>query len=288
MQQPKRVHIPLTTIGRRIDLRDRTNAGIAALSLCVVAAGALLHLGRGSGMGSSLMTGLAWGGSAFLSWAVARETDPDRWLSAFFAAGGALAGVILLGNPHFLLLLWILLALRYVNRTTGLAPGVLDWIGMCGILLWLGFSTHWTIPLLAFLTVFFAGLRRLPSALRIGLPLLLLAATVTYGLLQAWHFTIPALNNAEILVIAGVPLAVLPVIVSYRRTSSVGDQTGTPLTAYRLQWAIAWAVVAALVLTLSGTAKVADIAPLWSALAGSALGWALNAVSRRTRHSSSP
>ena len=282
MQQPKRVRIPLTTIGRRIDLRDRTNAGVVALSLTAFAAGTLLHLVRGSGIGSSLSTGLAWGGSAFLSWALARETDPDRWLSAFFAAGGALAGVILLGNPHFLLLFWVLLALRYVNRTTGLAPGALDWIGMYGVLLWLGFSTHWTIPLLAFPTVFFAGLRRLPSVLRIGLPLLLPAATVTYGFLRAWHFTIPALNSVEIFVMAGVPLAVLPVIVSYRTISSVGDQTGSPLTTHRLQWALGWAISAALVLTVSGAATVGEIGPLWAALVGTAIGRAIEVVVRRS------
>lgn len=275
--------IPLSTIGRPVDLRYPTNRAIAVLSLLTLIAGALLGLARGEAWIAGLLGGLAWGGSVFLAWALARETDPDRWFSAYFAAGGALAGVILLGKPHFLLLFWILLGLRTVNQSTGLAPGVVDWIGLYGVNLWLGFSAHWTIPLLTLPTIFFAGLRRFPIALRMGLPVVLPVAAVAYGFLHEWRFAIPAGNSTEILVLVGIAIVLVPVIASYRTVRSAGDRTGERLMPHRVQWALVWAIGVGLVLTLSGTSTVRDIAPLWGALAGTSLGWAIDFSRRRLR-----
>ncbi|MFC2077857.1 hypothetical protein ACFLTM_03520 [Candidatus Bipolaricaulota bacterium] len=284
MEASRRTRSPLSTIGRSIDFRIATNAGIGVLSVMTFAAGVILHLVRGGSVGPGLLSGLAWGGSVFLAWALARETDPDRSISAFFAAGGALAGVILLGNPHFLLLFWVLLGLRTVNRSTGEAPGPLDWVGLYGITLWLGFSAHWMVPLLTFPAVFFAGLRRFPLALRATLPLVLPASAVAYGILHSWRFTPPPWNGVEILVMAGGALCVIPVIASYREVESVGDRTGKPLIPRRVRWGLGWAAGAAIILTFSGAATVGGIAPLWAALVGSSVGWATDAVLRLIRH----
>ena len=54
-----------------------------------------------------------------LSWAIARELDPDYDLSAFVATGLSLVGLIMFGLPKITVLLWILLVARMVNRTRG-------------------------------------------------------------------------------------------------------------------------------------------------------------------------
>jgi len=275
--------IPLTTIGRPIDPRVPTNRAILILVASSFAFGSIAWGALGAPWSDALLRGLSLGGAVFFGWALARETDPDRAFSAFFAAVGAGAGTILLGNPHFLLVLWLLLSLRFVNRSTGVAPGVLDWGALYGLKLWLGFAAHWTIPLLTFPTLFFAGLNRLPRPLRVILPLVIPGAAVGYGIHHAWSFAPPLWGSVEVFVLAGVATGVIPVVASYRAVRSVGDRTGDPLVPHRVQWMLGWAAAAAITLTLSGTASLADIAPLWAALAGTTLGWVVDVTLRRRR-----
>ena len=170
-----------------------------------------------------------------------------------------------------------------INRSTGLGPGMLDWGAMYGITLWLGVSVHWTIPMLALPPVFFAGLERFPRWLRVSLPLTLTAAALGYAVHRSWQFSPPRWSSLEFSVLIAVSIASIPVVVSYRHVSSVGDRTGRPLAPHRVQWAFGWAIVIAWALTLSGSVQLADLAPLWAALAGSTLGWALHTAHHRIR-----
>lgn len=276
-----RGRIRLSTIGRPIDLHDRTNRTIVLVATGALLSGAILSLIQGDAWGNAVIQGLTWGGSVFLAWALGRETDPDRWYSAFFAAAGALSGVIWLGPPSFLFLLWFLLAMRYINRSTGSPPGVLDFVALYGIKLWLGFTAHWTIPLLTFPTVFFADIQRFPKAVRIGLPFALPTAAVLLGFTRGWHFVTPEWGWLEILGLTAIVLALVPVIASYRHVRSVDDRAGMPLKSHRLQWALGWVVVAAMILTLTGAATIQELGPVWAALAGTILGRTIETLFKR-------
>ena len=273
--------IRLSTIGRAIDPSYPTNRAILLLSLAALIAGFVTWLARSESLGIALIGGLQWGGACFLSWALGREADPDRWYSAFFAAGGALAGVVLLGPPSFLFLLWFLIALRTITRSTGEPPGMLDFAALYGIKLWLGYSAHWTIPLLTFPTMFFAGIERFPRWARVALPLGLPTAAVALGFSRGWHLEVPAWGIWEIVGLLAIAASTIPVVFGYRRVRSVGDRTGKPLRPHRVQWAIAWAVAAALVLTLIGSASIQELAPIWAALAGAFVGWSIERVFAR-------
>lgn len=273
--------VRISTIGRSIDFQVPTNRAIAFVSLGVFLAGGAIGLVRGATWPAGLLDGLTWAGSVFLAWALTREADPDRWCSAFFAAAGGLAGVILLGPPSFLFLFWFVLGLRAINRTTGAAPGVLDLGALCGISLWLGYTFRWLIPLLAVPTVLFADIRRFPKWLRIALPLALPTAAVILGFTRGWRFVFANPSWGEIGILTAVSAALVPVIASYRSVRSVGDRTGAPLTPHRVQSALGWAAVATLILTLSGTASLQELAPLWAALAGTSIGWAIEKLTRR-------
>ena len=270
----------VTTIGRPVDLRVSTNRAVVLLSSTVLLAGLAVSLVRGEAFGPALISGLTWAGSAFLAWVLARETDPDRWYSAFFAAAGGLASAVLLGPPSFPFLFWFVIGLRYIDRSTGVAPGVLDFATLYGIKLWLGFTAHWTVPLLTFPTVFFADLQRLPRGLQIALPLALPVAAAILGAVRGWHFLVPDWGWVEIGVLSAVALLAVPVIVSYRSVKSVGDRTGEPLKPHRVQWAIGWTVVAAVILSFSGTSTIQDLGPLWAAFAGTSLGWAYERLAK--------
>ena len=267
-----------STIGRPVDVSYPTNRAILILSLFGLVAGVVASLIGRISIGSSLIVGLQWAGAMLLGWALGRETDPDRNLSAFVAAGGALIIAITLGPPSFLFLLWFILAMRYINRSTGVPPGILDFAALYGIKIWLGFTAHWTIPLLTFPTMLFADLERFPRWLRIVLPLLMPAAAVVMGFSKGWRFEIPQWGWLEIVGLVLIALSMLPVISSYRTVRSVGDRTGSPLKPHRVQWSLVWIVVAALILTLTGTASVAELGPIWAAMAGTSIGWAIQRI----------
>jgi len=249
-----------------------THRAILLASLLGLIAGLAYGLFTGQTFGRSALDGLQWAGATFLGWALARETDPDRNLSAFLAAAGSLASVILLGPPSFLFLLWFLLAIRYINRSPGLPPGILDFGALYGITLWLGFTAHWTIPLLTFPTMFFADLQRFPRSLRIALPLAMPVAAVGMGFARGWHFRIPQWGGYEMVGLVLISLLMAPVIRSYRSVRSVGDRTGEPLKPHRVQASLLWVTAAALILTLTGTASVAQLGPIWAAMVGTEIG----------------
>jgi len=177
--------------------------------------------------------------------------------------------------------LWFLLAMRYINRSTGSPPGVLDFVALYGIKLWLGFTAHWTIPLLTFPTVFFADIQRFPKAVRIGLPFALPTAAILLGFTRGWHFETPQWGWLEILGLTAIVLALVPVIASYRHVRSVDDRAGMPLRSHRVQWALGWVVVAVMILTLTGAATIQELGPVWAALAGTILGRTIETLFKR-------
>jgi hypothetical protein len=276
--RPEVGRIRLSTIGRSIDLQVPTNRAIALLALGVFVAGSAVGLVHGETWATSLLDGLSWAGSAFLAWALGRETDPDRWYSAFFAAAGALACAIWLGPPSFGLLFWFMLGLRFVNRSTGRAPGILDIFAFYGLSLWLGFSIHWAIPLLATVSVPFAGGGRFPRVLGIGL--VLPCCAIALGATRGWQFAPPAGGWVETVGLAFVTSLLTPVGIGYRSPRSIGDHTGAPLDRRRVRWALAWSAGSALVLDAIGAVAFIALAPVWAAFAGTFVGWTIDRIAK--------
>lgn len=269
--------IPLTTIGRTIDIHYPTNLAIIIVSLAAFAGGMWTMMVREESVVASLLAGLAWAGSVFLSWALAREIDPDRWYSAFFAAAGGLIAASIYAPPGLLLLFWFLISLRFINRSTGLAPGWLDVIGYCGMSVWLGVSIHWIIPLLTLPALGLIEPKRfappIPFLLIVGIPI----ASFALGHLQHWQVAWlhwPE-NRTEIWILTVVVLTALPVIHAYRVTRSMADRTDRPLEPRRVQRAMIWAMGTALVLSIGCGISLPNLAAAWAAILGTAIGWGI-------------
>jgi len=128
-----------THIGRPIDPAWPTNRAIAVITVLVGALSAIVLVLWG-GVAIQKAAGLAFSSAAavFLAWAAARELDPDHQPPAFMAAGLALVGIALTGAPPPVLpMFWLLLLLRVVNRTTGLAPRLTDLLLFVGLGVWI-------------------------------------------------------------------------------------------------------------------------------------------------------
>ena len=113
----------VTTLGRPVDPRYPTNLAVVVLSPVVVVAGTIYRLVSGYALLEGVLWGIGAGLAVFLAWALGRELDPDHDLSAFVGAGLTVFGLLLTGLPSLLVLFWLLLALRVVNRSTGLPAG---------------------------------------------------------------------------------------------------------------------------------------------------------------------
>lgn len=107
-----------THLGRGLDPDNKWNRAIAIISLLAGLTGAALTIT----LDRDLWLAIQAGGTTFLAWALGRELDPDRQVTAILAAvaGGAWA---LAGGPTALLpMAGLLLASRLVINTIGLRP----------------------------------------------------------------------------------------------------------------------------------------------------------------------
>jgi hypothetical protein len=273
----------VTSLGRPIDPSYRTNRAIAILTVVVVAVSASVQLLSGEGWLASIIWSLGAGFSVFFAWALARELDPDHDLSAFVAAVLMLVGLGVYGLPELLPLLWMLLALRMVNRVVGPPPTLLDSLGELGLGGWLTWRGQWVYGLmtaLAFLLdgVLSAPLRHrhsnaIPSRGALAFAALSLIATAVILVVSPTGPSLERIGTPAIPAVAiASSLLFLVVILDSRDTRAVSDTTQQPLDPRRVQAGQALALATGLLLAWSkGTPGLAALLPLWGAMAGTGL-----------------
>ena len=262
----------VTSLGRLPDPRYPTNRTIMALSLAVGAAGAIFQwLG-----GTALLDGVNWaigaGFAVFLAWALGRELDPDHDLSAFVAAGLALVAVLLAEAPPLMVILWLLVVLRLVNRTVGLPAKPLDSLSVLGLGAWLTWQGDWIVGLVTAVAFLLDGM--LPPPLRYHLLVsgLALVATALLTILQGGTASGDGLTATIAISSLAVAGLFLIVIANSRELQAVGDATGEPLHARRVQAAQILALATALLFAWrAGEAGVLAMLPLWAAMLGVSL-----------------
>ncbi len=256
-----------TSLGRTVDLRYPTNLAIVALALLAGAVAAAWHWIDGSALWAAIRWGASAGLATFLAWALTRELDPDNDLSAFGSASLVLAGLAVLGLPAMLPILWELVALRLVIRTTGLPARPLDSLGLLGLGLGLCWQYGWTYGVLTAAVFYLDGRLTQPVQRHLWLAALALALTPAVVLLAGveppgtWSEPLPlALLGAVLLLFAFV-------VASQGRPAAVGDANGVLLQRDRLRAGQTLAAAILLVTTWwAGQAGLAEIWPLAAAL----------------------
>jgi hypothetical protein len=171
-----------------------------------------------------------------------------------------------------MVILWLLLALRLVNRTVGLPARPLDTLGVLGLGAWLTWQGHWIVGLVTAFAFLLDGLLSPPLRYHLfvsGLALLTtLALTVFQGdvaMKSGFTFAVAV----ALLVIVGL-FAV--VIATSREVKAVGDATGRPLQPRRVQAAQVLALATGLLFAWwAGTAGALAMLPLWAAMLGASL-----------------
>lgn len=259
----------ITTLGRPVDLSYPTNRAIAILALVVAVAGGIFRLLSGAELLESALWGIGAGFVLFLTWALGRDLDPDHDLSAFVGVGLVLIALLFFEPPSLLVVLWLLLVLRIVNRTAGPPVRPLDSLGVLGLGAWLTWQGHWMVGLVTAIAFLLDGLLSPPLRTQLFASGLAFVATVVLSIF-----------NGEMVMESGptMPVAIssavmtglfLVVIATSREVQTVGDLTGTPLNPRRVQAAQVLALLTALLFAWwDGASGVVALLPLWAAMTG--------------------
>ena len=263
----------LTALGRTpIDPSYPTNWAIAALALVVAIAGTIVHLLTGAALLESVLWGIGAGFVPFLTWALGRELDPDHDLSAFVGAGLVLITFLLPDMPSLILILWLLLVLRIVNRTVGLPAKPWDSLGVLGLGAWLTWQGYWLVGLMTAVAFLLDGLLSPPLRHHLFVSGLSFVTTVVLAIFHGDMTmesgpTLPVVLSS--VVVTGLFLVV---IATTRRVEAVGDATGTVLNARRVRAAQVLALLTALLFAWwGGVSGLVTILPLGAAMIGVSL-----------------
>jgi hypothetical protein len=258
--------------GRPIDPTYPTNLAIVLLSVVVTVAGTIWQLVSGGALLESVLWGIGVSIALFLTWALGRELDPDHDLSAFVGVGLALISLLVLGTPSLLLFVWLLLALRIVNRSTGLPARPLDTLAVLGLGAWLTWQGDWIVGLMTAVAFLLDGLLSPPLRPHLFLAALAFAGTVVLSL---FYGDMAVRGGATVpVVLASLAMAglFLVVIARSRHVRTVGDITGEPLISRRVQAAQALSLATALLFVgWGGASGLEALSPLWAAMVGAGL-----------------
>jgi hypothetical protein len=269
----------ITSVGRPIDPSYPTNRAIALLTIIVIVVGTAFQLFSGRNWVQSGLWGLTIGLAVFLAWALCRELDPDHDLSAFVAASFALAGSWIWGAGSLGLMLWILLLLRIVNRTTGLRATILDSLGVLGLSAWLAWQGNWGYLVIAALGLLLDGILRRGQQRQIALAALCLGLSAVVLILNGWIWHESGVSPIALVIALCLSALFIPVILASRKVNSLGDVNGDKLNPRRVQAAQALAVLAGIQAAIwSGTSGLTAFMPMWAAASGAALFLLFNLV----------
>lgn len=262
----------VTALARPIDPSEPSNrfAVFASASVVLVATLVVSVVDAELGVAAAAGRGLAFGLGTFLTWAIARELDPDRPMAARNAVLAYLPAM-LLGAPALAAVAAVLFAARVTLRSTGTTPTLLDLAVLVGLA---GFAATSATGFVTGLALAWAVLDdgRLPdpsdqlrtqvAAIAVGAAAVT-ASVATGSFLTAWRA--PGLLGVVWILIVVAAVVMRPRTVSV----SSSDDRGGPLSVRRLVRARVL-VTATLALTLlwAGSDALAGLAPAAAALVG--------------------
>lgn len=202
----------------------------------------------------------------FFSYLIARELDPDRSIGAYLAGFLALGSVLFWGAGNIVVLFWMLMLLRLLNRSSGMPAGLFDNLLILIATYWIVRDGQWGYAALT--AIIYAIESQLPN----GSPRSLYAAGFAF-LIAALSPKVPYVQSAipsdifMIMIVATILF--LPVIKLSEHVRSIGDYGQQPLNTLRLQAAQIFAILAAFGMAwFYGESIIQSFLPIWGAILG--------------------
>lgn len=224
-----------SSLARPLDpKRYKSNLAVIVIVLLTVVAYSFFHDQDGINLGDRLLVAIAVAFNLFITWALAREVDPDETYAGFLGMAFALAAYILNFHEttHFLLLLLLLMLFRIVNRTTGLPAKWLDTVSIVILAVYLSFTTDWIVGLIAGLALWidFKGPEPL---IRHGWAAIVVFVAAMISLVLDPMPT--GFNTNNIWLVIGSLVLFVPYVITTVPVISFADATGEKLSNKRVQ-----------------------------------------------------
>lgn len=257
----------LSTVVRWFNLRLPSNRFVFTASGLALIGFAAFRMVQQDSPGAAVSRGLEAGFSVLLSWAVARELDPDRPAGAIVAG---IAGflIFLTGPTNLGAVTALLFAVRVVAGTPGLPPTKVDLVWLPALAGYTARSPGGFLAGLALAAALALDARPPTRGRQIASAAAATALAVGLAILRDTLLPQPVVPNAWQWVVLGAALLSVP----WLRTAilvSVGDLSGEPLSQGRLVWARALALATgALVVAWLGGAAAPALVGLWAAIVG--------------------
>lgn len=261
-----------TSVGRPLDPAWPSNKAVLVLLPLAAILGATLEWADGGTPGAVLLRALNLALALFLSWALARELDPDDQSVAFISlAAGVLVGM-LLDSPGLLAAVATLGLIRVVNRSTGLPARKSDSVVLVLLTITVIYSTG--SPLfggVAALAFVLDGSLKEPLRHQWVFALVCLGGMVVYLVDHDGGLGLPGTPNSlfEWLSVLFLLMFALDILLT-RRIRSRGDINDRPLLVGRVRGGMAVGLLAA----LQSVDRPENVAVIVAAIAGICVGMA--------------
>jgi len=224
----------ITTLGRKLDLEYPNNRLIIQLATLVTISALVFYLIITKEISTSFVYGIKAGITIFLLWAIAREMDPDHESVAFIPVIFTLTHVIIFGLHPIFPLIWFLLLLRLVNRSTGTKAGIIDSLAILSIGAFLTYQLSWVFGMITAFGFFLDG--KLSPPYRIHLiPAVLLLLYSGLALIHEITDVVMDISLLKIVAFTVMILLALSLFTNKAPIISIGDRTGERLDGQRIK-----------------------------------------------------
>ena len=265
----------ISGIGRPIDPNYATNRVIALITFLIIVCGFVFKVLTGKGFIDGILWGIQAGIAVFLTWAIDRELDTDYNTPAFIAVGLSLVAMVVWGLSVLGILFWLVLAVRIINRITGVPATIADSSAFIVLGMWLSYQTNWGIGILTALVFLLDAW--LPSGKKIQFLFLGLSLIVLAGIYLLWGYAGYTQCLGEDPIVYGIlalllSLFFIPVIVRTRFVTCMCDDPEEVPLPLRIQAGQVFALLAGLEMVLwHGRAGLIDLLPLWACFFSSSI-----------------
>jgi hypothetical protein len=258
----------ISGIGRPLKVEYPTNRAIIYIVLSSFILGTLIKFFTNEAFLSSTVWALRFSVTLLLTWALARELDPDNNASAFISVVLGLATFVLFPPTSLLVLFWLVLVSRILNRITGISPQLLDVVGIVSLAIFMSWRESWIFGVLTALVLFTNSW--LDNEKKRGT--LLLIIVIVPVLVLLFNFKNDFLMNADpsteiIIFLTACTVLFVPVIYKTNSLKTFTDMTSEPISVIRLRVTRIMALTTgALVFIIQGSAGFNQLLPLWMVL----------------------
>jgi len=272
---------PRSCLARPLDPRYPTNRAVIIILPIAALVAAAVGFIRGVHDWHILLAALGGAGTAFVSWALARELAPDDNPAAFVSM--ALAYATYLAIPHTsIMLVFVAITLaRILNRSVGVPARRVDSLAIVLVLGWTIYSNRNPLPAVV-------------AAVAFGLD-----AVLAPPLRWQWVFSVACLGLASLAAVPGlvqwnpvsssgapwllwvlgaIAIGFVAVIVRTQELTSTCDLTGEALSLPRVRAGMAIGLMLATTGIVPLTDGLAQSALVWAVLLGIILGRAWHAA----------